>query len=774
MRWLLGWDAVLLVAGGACATPLTGLVSGPDDRPVPRVRVLAVTYLERGSPALAEVQTDEGGRFAVTPAEEGRRGALLVALKDGYATVWQAATATGDNLLRLGADPVVRTGRVLTAEGAPLAGAEVVVRALARPRPPTMDLVFLSDHGPLSCVTDGEGRFAFGGLSRDTELSLRVCAAGRAAVTAQTEAASAAPLELHLPREATISGRITHQGQGAGGVEVFCQPVDGPEECSGYDHRASAADGSYKLQHLPPGTYNVMIEGPAGLTAAAVAAVRLQAGTARTGADFALTPGAVVRGRLREEKTGQPVTDALVAAYGPARPVSSAACQNTRSAADGSYELRLPPGRSMIYYQGTGGYTDTARDERWVELKEGEVREGLDFVLRPPLRVTGQVLDAEGQPDPAAEVVILGEFDYRLPVSPEGQFQVVTPQGSTNWGTERVSGLLVRDAGRGEAALVKVAPGLAELQVRLQPAAWLAVPVLDRAGQPVAGATLSLYAGDWNSRLGEWSSGADGLLRCGPLPPGAALRLSRTPAVEALTVEPIWWRDQEEQAALSPGQQRSLPPLVLDPAGRTVKLWVGEANQQPLPGALVVVGAGAFPVRERRPALRTGPDGRLELTGLPLSGKVTVVAMHPTLPHFAAVTVDPGWNYWPGLTPVPLGAAAGRVVDPQGKPLAGLDLLLRSTPADEALCPEMRERLAASRPTTAGAGDAPERPFGIAARTDADGRWRADGLIDGAEYALSVEEGRGRFQIIGQFAARAAEAPQDAGTIAYGEAPKGR
>jgi len=45
----------------------------------------------------------------------------------------------------------------------------------------------------------------------------------------------------------------------------------------------------------------------------------------------------------------------------------------------------------------------------------------------------------------------------------------------------------------------------------------------------------------------------------------------------------------------------------------------------------------------------------VELTRLPLKGKLTVAAMHPTLPLFAAEKIDPDWGRWPGLLLKPLG-----------------------------------------------------------------------------------------------------------------------
>ncbi|MEN6544751.1 MAG: hypothetical protein ABFE07_01785, partial [Armatimonadia bacterium] len=101
--------------------------------------------------------------------------------------------------------------------------------------------------------------------------------------------------------------------------------------------------------------------------------------------------------------------------------------------------------------------------------------------------------------------------------------------------------------------------------------------------------------------------------------------------------------------------------------GRSIKLCVMDEQQRPVKDAFVYVTG-------RHDAARTDEKGQLELTGLPMRGKIRLAALHPTLPMVAAATVDPDWKYWPGLILYPLRAVTGQVVDRQGKPVSGVSL----------------------------------------------------------------------------------------------------
>ena len=94
-------------------------------------------------------------------------------------------------------------------------------------------------------------------------------------------------------------------------------------------------------------------------------------------------------------------------------------------------------------------------------------------------------------------------------------------------------------------------------------------------------------------------------------------------------------------------------------AGRSVKGWVGDAQQQPVAGALVCSSWSDV-------STRTNDQGLFEITGLRVAGDVWLIAVHPLKSLFAAEKLDPDWGYEPGLILKPTGSASGRIVDAQG------------------------------------------------------------------------------------------------------------
>ncbi|MEN6549059.1 MAG: carboxypeptidase-like regulatory domain-containing protein, partial [Armatimonadia bacterium] len=653
-----------LVSRAATAQPatFTGVVLGPDDQPVPQARVFVIGNHGKPRWAPVEVASDGAGRFSATvPEAAAEEGHSVLAMKDGLALGWGWAKPARATTLHLGGNPVVRSGRVITPSGEPIAGALVVLRSLFYQQPGDFKLLFLGEAGPISCVSDVQGRFSVGSLPPNMSISLQASADGRANTNAQSGTETAGEMVITLPPEATISGRVLSDGQPLGNVSVFCQPQDNSPGGDGYDCQTTAADGSYKLRHLPPGSYNVLIDPPTGLAGKAVEGLHLKAGQEATGTDFSLTPGSLVRGKLIEKNTGKPVADAIVAAYGPARPRSGAACQNTFSRKDGSYELRLPAGRNMIYYQGSGGYGGAGERERWVETTEGQTTEGIDFVLRPPDKVQGVVLSPDGDPAPKAVVSLLGQYGA-LEVSPDGKFEFIAPRGD---GPDQMAPLLLAlDKTNGLVAMSPIKLGQKTVALRLQPAAYWSVSVVDTKGAPVAGTCFTVR--DEHYAISEGCTDEKGRARLGPLPVGFELHVLLDARSSSLAVGTDRW-EESGRFMPRPGEERQLPPLVLNLEGRQLKLCVLDEAQKPVKGALVFVTG-------RHQSAPTDNDGKLELTGLPMRGKIVVVAVHPTLPLFAAATVDPDWKYWPGLILKPFCQVKGQILDKQGKPVAGANV----------------------------------------------------------------------------------------------------
>lgn len=167
-------------------------------------------------------------------------------------------------------------------------------------------------------------------------------------------------------------------------------------------------------------------------------------------------------------------------------------------------------------------------------------------------------------------------------------------------------------------------------------------------------------------------------------------------------LDPQWG---QAPITLTAGETRELPTIIVNPAGRSLQVFVGDAAGKPVKDAQLFV-AGA-----RTPQL-TDDKGQVTLTKLPLRGKITLIAAHPTEEWFATELVEPTGDYWPGLLLKPLGKATGLLISkPGGKPMDGYQVYVSLGGndfwrLDQSLRPRLN-LMASRRDLT----------------TDADGRW---------------------------------------------------
>lgn len=147
----------------------------------------------------------------------------------------------------------------------------------------------------------------------------------------------------------------------------------------------SDAEGNVRLLFPGAGTFNIHLDYPGDkLVARAIVALTVTPDRAIALPDVVLTPGALLRGRLVDETTRQPlqVKDGQVARiviYGPQNPLTSRRGGGAMVRADGTFEKRVAPGEQQISLQ--GGFFplaafDADGDRRMtVKLKEGETRD---------------------------------------------------------------------------------------------------------------------------------------------------------------------------------------------------------------------------------------------------------------------------------------------------------------------------------------------------------------------------------------------------------------
>lgn len=260
-------------------------------------------------------------------------------------------------------------GRVTGPDGAP------VERAMVWTESPLYDPIV----GIHCALTDADGRFVIDDVAprdRDSLRQTRVLPGGREVITIsdnyrlccrhpkfahQWQGYVEVPSEVRfsLGLGAALEGRIVYAGSNEPAAGVGVRIISAKEG----DYRQGVTDeqGRYRFVSLRGEKYNIW---PVSTewTAPAIDSIRAVSGETTKAPDVRLVRGAVIRGRLVHGVTGKPLTlaefctpvDQRVSVYlavkGPDRPNSGPVHHGVTFRNDGSFEVRLPPGESMITF----------------------------------------------------------------------------------------------------------------------------------------------------------------------------------------------------------------------------------------------------------------------------------------------------------------------------------------------------------------------------------------------------------------------------------------
>jgi len=720
---------------------ITGRVTDPAGEPLSRCRVFAKSAWF--GEAYAETQADESGAFTITvtalgasaiknlfmDGREREQKYTVIAAKEAYALGWLIVTEGDKPTVKLGDSPVTCAGRAIDREGNPLAGVTVNVTSVRYAERDGLERLYVGTVFPLlSDVTDEAGCFEISGLPRGGVLGLRASAEGMVQLQRAGNVESGAQdTSIVLQPAASISGRITRDGQPVADVEIRAQSTDS------ISHKDSDAAGEFKFDGLSPGMYNVLVKAPEGYTAVAAANIKLEAGDHRQGVDLELIEGGFVEGTVTEAESGQPVVGVLIRAHGPADPSSRGTLVGTSTDEAGRYRLRLPPGDNTVSVSSSGkDYEPAEPGKLGVEVVVGKATSGIDFKVTKPKLIKGIGRGPDGKPVAGLTVVVAIEGMwhyspdsrdaiqlYETQTDEAGRFEFRPGQGP-GYQHGPTYAVFAKDAEQGLAGAQFVFDLDSPVEVNLQPGAYILATVADTEGNPLEGMPVAAELKADRSGPGPWTyvimgrrSDAEGSLRIGPLPAGYPLRVRPVGEANDKVADDTW----RELGAISlrEGEEYQLPPLVLNLGGRTVRGWVGDEEQNPVSGARILV-------TKCKQAAETDADGDFEIAGLPMKHDVWIVAIHPTKALYKAERLNPDWGFEPGLILEPPGEVTGQIQDAAGNPVTGLRVELHSLTYLERTVEQWLPP-GATRQTT---------------QTDADGKFSFEGLIGGIEYWIST------------------------------------
>ncbi|MEN6547068.1 MAG: carboxypeptidase-like regulatory domain-containing protein [Armatimonadia bacterium] len=646
----------------AAPITVTGKVVGSDGRPLQGCQVIATGMDRDRRPAAITTKAD--GLFSFSLGEPDPNATYQVAAKYRDEPIAWATARRGESVtLNVEGTAVKCAGVVTTVDGVPIPNGHVYVSQVKR----VQDLhwsryertLYLRDGSPCTATTDAQGHFVVGNLPLDASVAVVASAPGYATNGEAQVRAQADDVHLYLQPEGSISGRVAYQGRPVPGASV---------SGAGANPIRTEKDGSFRIGDLNPGRRQLYV-GPTvdGLIGAMPEPIWLRPGERVDGIVIELHQAVTIRGKCVDVRTGRPFAGAVVWGHNP---VLGGGSDVATTAADGTFSQSLPPGEIEVFcisnWRQPPFYFVSNTTQRF-RLEPGEAAQARDFAVEVQPTVQGQVLLPDGGAAVGVEIGTLSRTDYGVGstdffctrTDQTGHFSLQVWQRG---GLGPPFGIIARDRDRDLAGIAFVTDPGKPVTVSLQSGAWLMSKIVTPRGEPVAGWDVDLVVSNGGSGVCAIPGGRstqDGSLRVGPLPSGLAMSIRFPGTGSDLLVN----KEVVDNLSLTlrPGEVKQTDALVIEPRGRTLRGWVGDAQQRPLPGAIVVVENAPYLVY-------SDAQGRFEVSGLPLRGKVRVVALHPTETLFAGANVEPDGTVEPGLVPVPPANVVLHVRRPNGTP----------------------------------------------------------------------------------------------------------
>lgn len=535
---------------------------------------------------------------------------------EGLARVETTVRAPGEIAIALRPAGSV-AGRVVDEAGGPLPGARISAA--------------LEDGGESrwTARTDDQGRFFIDTLPLDW-VAVTARASGRAPVTRRALPTSESGVEIRfvLPPAATVTGSVRNVRAPASEPALVIIVGSGIWPARAIE---VGADGGFTIEGVPAGVYELRARQGTSVSAPREG-LAVEAG-ARPFVTLSLAPGAALRGRVATEDDGAAIPDAEVVIIEGELGLSPSA---TRTDDDGRFTfegLRAIPHRLAVRMEGF------VPVDRTVEPGAEEI----EIELARAATVAGVVLDDLDHPVVGARIEVVGVPQAGLPPGLGPDELAFRAQ-------------LFDSQARGPSFLPS---GTGELGVTL--GAVPPIPLAPGAAPPSAllGAPPALVG---SARM---VSDDRGRFRVPGVTPGV-VQLSAQHADHATV--------QTEPMRLAPGEEREDLRIVMPPAGAIAGRVV---DGRGFPVELVPVQLAS----EREPVPRmavSARDGGFRFDGV--AGAVTLTA----LPDGQTATrerhtVEPGETLEIDLAlEIDVLALAGRVLDPDGWPVGGARVSVRS------------------------------------------------------------------------------------------------
>ena len=484
----------------------SGWVVDNNGLPVADAEVL---YSIKFNPSESITRTGVDGKFHFEfPRPELKKWdrVTIVATHPNHAIGWQSLQpqSTTDVEIQL-ATPGIISGKIMNETDKPIQNAEARIQYLFnanwRPGVRGGGVGLGIDEIPSPPVkTDMNGMFVLRGLPQDAKTNLEIKGPGYAQEMHFQVPVGAEGLEFRLKPESRIEGRLTYADTGAP-VKDASVALQGIHPTTGSGRANVDANGNYLLKNLPVGMYNLYLnEGPEGWTAVAQELIRVAEGQTVSKMDLILVQGGFITGRVTNQDTNEPIADHHISFHDAARPESQAAVHGTETDENGAYRFRAAPGRAMVYTSAPEDYQDIGQIKKYVDVVEAATI-AVDFQFSKGIELMGRILTEAGEPVVGARITDMQVWHKEYGISDKlGTFTIGGLRSGQKLGL-RAEDSELRLRGKTE---IEVQPGASvEIQMKQYERVKVSGQVVNRAGEPIPSANISLMRWDPQRRRGR-------------------------------------------------------------------------------------------------------------------------------------------------------------------------------------------------------------------------------------------------------------------------------
>lgn len=424
---------VLLLGAPVFAVPLS--VSIVDDKGAPLAGADVQLQVVKSSDAFEMQQTDADGRAtfevdAPKPSIYGDFVGQLLAYKAGFALGTGALSFKTPAKITLGAPGAPIGGTVVDAQQKPVAGARVNLFLWRRGEafPTGVGL------GPLKArtqtTTDAAGKWTLSALPPDVTATVLTLAPGYASERSEIASGQSAQVALHAG--ASIQGRLLGlDGKPLPGVKINAQATHNSKNPMGYGDDTTGKDGSFDLDGLEAGTYNVLFQTDenAPYVVAAHEGVQALVGAPVQLPDSRAEAGALIGGVITERGTGKGIAGAQIGVYGPLNPSSGAAVSVAKASDEnGAWSKRTLPGQSKVYIYGTPPGFVREHVEQNLSIPKSGAKD-LNFELSRASVITGRLVDENGRGVQSSSFVFVQNYEeFPIQSDENGDFTAFGPK----------------------------------------------------------------------------------------------------------------------------------------------------------------------------------------------------------------------------------------------------------------------------------------------------------------------------------------------------------